>query len=114
MSENNDFGAFLVGFIVGGLTGAAVSLLFAPQSGEDTRAFIRDKTIELRDKGSEVYEDVRVKAEDTWKETKQKAGELSQVAKEKTEELLEKGEKVIDDNREKLADAIKPKSKAAE
>ncbi len=114
MSEKNDFGAFLIGFVVGGLTGAAVSLLFAPQSGEDTRAFIRDKAIELRDKGSEVYEEVRVKAEDTWKETKQKAGEWSQVAKEKTEELLEKGEKVIDENREKLAEAIKPKSKTAE
>lgn len=114
MSEKNDFGAFLIGFIVGGLTGAAVSLLFAPQTGEDTRAFIRDKAIELRGKGSDVYEDVRVKAEDTWKETRQKADEWSQVAKEKTEELLVKGEKVIDENREKLADAIKPKDKAAE
>ncbi|MBG0783704.1 MAG: YtxH domain-containing protein [Anaerolineaceae bacterium] len=114
MSDHNDFGAFLIGFIVGGLTGAAVSLLFAPQSGEDTRAFIRDKAIELRDKGSEVYEDVRVKAEDTWKETKVKAGEWSQAAKEKTDELITKGEKVLDENREKLAEAIKPKDKAAE
>lgn len=112
MSEKNDFGAFLIGFIVGGLTGAAVSLLFAPQSGEDTRAFIKDKAIELRDRSSEVYEDVRLKAEDTWKETKQKAGEWSQAAKEKTEELLEKGEKALDDSREKIADAIKPKEKA--
>jgi gas vesicle protein len=112
MSENNDFGAFLIGFVVGGLTGAAVSLLFAPQSGEETRAFIRDKAVELRDKGSEVYEDVRVKAEDTWKDTKEKAGEWSQTAKDKTEELLEKGEKALDESREKLADAIKPKDKA--
>ena len=112
MSEKNDFGAFLIGFIVGGLTGAAVSLIFAPQSGEDTRAFIKDKAIELRDRSSEVYEDVRLKAEDTWKETKQKAGEWSQVAKEKTEELLEKGEKALDDSRGKIADAIKPKEKA--
>jgi len=112
MSDRNDFGAFLVGFVVGGLTGAAVSLLFAPQSGEETRAFIRDKAVELRDRGSEVYEDVRLKAEDAWKETKQKAGEWSQTAKEKTGELLEKGEKAIDESREKLAEAIKPKEKA--
>ena len=38
MSDRDEFGAFLVGFIVGGLTGAVVSLLFAPQSGEETRA----------------------------------------------------------------------------
>ena len=112
MSEKNDFGAFLIGFIVGGLTGAAVSLLFAPQSGEETRTFIHEKAIELRDRGSEVYEDVRVKAEDAWKETKQKAGEWSQTAADKTGELLNKGEKAIDEGREALADAIKPKEKA--
>ena len=50
MSDNSDFGAFLVGFVVGGLTGAAVSLLFAPQSGEETRAILRDKAVELRDR----------------------------------------------------------------
>ena len=49
MSDRDEFGAFLVGFIVGGLTGAVVSLLFAPQSGEETRALIKDKSIELRD-----------------------------------------------------------------
>lgn len=112
MSEKNDFGAFLIGFLVGGLTGAAVSLLFAPQSGEETRAFIRDKAIELRDRGAEVYEDVRVKADDAWQETKQKAGEWSQAAKEKTDELLKKGEEALDEGREKLAESIKPKGKA--
>ncbi len=38
MSERDEFGAFLVGFVIGGLSGAIVSLLFAPQSGEETRA----------------------------------------------------------------------------
>ncbi len=34
MSDRDEFGAFLLGFIVGGLTGAVASLLLAPQSGE--------------------------------------------------------------------------------
>ena len=33
MSDRDDFSAFLIGFVLGGLTGAVVSLLFAPQSG---------------------------------------------------------------------------------
>jgi gas vesicle protein len=37
MAERDEFGAFLIGFIIGGLTGAAISLLMAPQSGEETR-----------------------------------------------------------------------------
>ena len=46
-SDSDEFGAFLVGFIVGGLAGAVVSLLFAPQSGKETRALIREKSIDL-------------------------------------------------------------------
>ena len=30
--KNGDFGAFVSGFLIGGLVGAAVALLFAPQS----------------------------------------------------------------------------------
>ena len=52
-SDSDEFGAFLVGFIVGGVAGAVVSLLFAPQSGEETRALIREKSIELRDYASQ-------------------------------------------------------------
>jgi gas vesicle protein len=109
MSENNDFGAFLVGFLVGGLTGAAVSLLFAPQSGEETRALIKDKAIELRDLTSETVEEARLQAEKAWGEAKTKAEELSKLAKEQTDELVKKGEKALDQGREKLAESIKPK-----
>ena len=48
MSDRDDFGAFLIGFIVGGLTGAITALLFAPQSGEETRIMIKDRAIELQ------------------------------------------------------------------
>jgi len=63
MSDRDDFGAFLIGFVVGGLTGAVVALLFAPQSGEETRAVIKEKSIELRDKAAQQAELVASKAE---------------------------------------------------
>jgi gas vesicle protein len=113
MAEKNEFGAFLIGFIVGGLTGAAVSLLFAPQSGEETRALIRDKAIELRDRASETVEEARVRAEEAWAEAKEKAEEWSQLAKERADELRKKGETALEEGREKLADSIKPKKKEA-
>jgi gas vesicle protein len=64
MSDSDELGAFLVGFIVGGLSGAVVALLFAPQSGEDTRTMIKDKSIELRDKAQASAEGAMAKAED--------------------------------------------------
>ena len=86
-SDRDEFGAFLVGFIVGGLTGAVVSLLFAPQSGEETRALIRDKSIEIRDKAAETAEDTLNRAEAAAAEARVRAEELGKVARARAEEL---------------------------
>jgi gas vesicle protein len=63
MSERDEFVPFLAGFIVGGLFASAIALLFAPQSGEDTRALIKDKSIELRDKAQLSAEEAIARAE---------------------------------------------------
>ncbi len=62
MSDHDDFGAFLIGFIVGGVSGAIAALLLAPQSGEETRIMIKDKAIELRDEASTSVEEAVQKA----------------------------------------------------
>lgn len=114
MSDSNDFGAFLIGFIVGGLTGAAVSLLFAPQSGEETRTLIHDKAIELRDKAAESVEEARLHAEEALDDAKKKTEEWSKLAKEQADDLYHKGEKALEEGREKLVETIKSKDKPAE
>lgn len=53
----NNLTGVLVGVLVGGLAGAVTMLLLAPQSGKDTRAQIREKSIELRDGTNELVED---------------------------------------------------------
>lgn len=63
MADNSgDLGSFLAGFVIGGLIGAGVALLMAPQSGEETRALIADKSIELRDRAAETATDVQARA----------------------------------------------------
>ncbi len=76
MSDRDEFGAFLVGFIVGGLSGAVVSLLFAPQSGEETRALIKDKSIELRDRAQQTTEEALARAEAAAAEARARADEF--------------------------------------
>ena len=80
-SDSDEFGSFLVGFIVGGLTGAVVSLLFAPQSGEETRALIRDKSIELHDMAAEFGGRGSLRAEAAAAEARTRAEELTKVAR---------------------------------
>ena len=63
MADNeSDVGAFLSGFIIGGLVGAAVALVLAPQSGQETRAQIREKGIELKERGEEGLQEARARA----------------------------------------------------
>ncbi|MBX3060377.1 MAG: YtxH domain-containing protein [Anaerolineae bacterium] len=55
MSENtsNDLGAFLAGFVIGGLVGAATAIILAPQSGRETRAQIAARSEQLVHTGEE-------------------------------------------------------------
>lgn len=48
MSERDGFDSFLIGFIIGGIAGAIVALLLAPQSGTETLSLVKERSIELR------------------------------------------------------------------
>jgi gas vesicle protein len=62
MSDNNsDFISFFAGMIIGSFVGVATALLLAPQSGEETRTLIHDKSIELKDKAIELGQDVQLR-----------------------------------------------------
>lgn len=106
MAENDEFGAFLIGFIMGGLTGAVAALLMAPQSGEETRTVIKERAIELRDRASESLEDAYARAESAAAEARSRADELTQVAKERADELTRRGQVLVEEQRARLGGAI--------
>jgi gas vesicle protein len=121
MSERDEFGAFLVGFVVGGLTGAVVALLFAPQSGEETRALIKDKSIELRDKAQVTAEEALARAEQMASDARARAEELTREARTRAEELAkevrQRGQAVYDDVRERgktAVEAVRKSTKKAD
>lgn len=95
MSDHDDFGSFLVGFVVGGLTGAVVALLFAPQSGEETRAVIREKSIELRDMASQTAEEALAKAEAAAADAKKRYEELSADVRSRSQEVIASAKKAV-------------------
>jgi len=110
MSDRDEFGAFLVGFIVGGLSGAVVALLFAPQSGEETRALIKDKSIELRDKAQMTAEEAIARAEAVAADARARADDLAK-------QLRERGHEVVEDVRERgksAMDAVRKTTKKSD
>ena len=64
MSSRDGVGLFFIGLLVGVLSGAIAALLLAPQSGEETRLMIKDKSIELRDKAQETAEQAKARTDE--------------------------------------------------
>lgn len=52
----------IVSLLIGGMIGAGVALLYAPQSGRATRAMIRSKGIELKERAVEEVNLTRTQA----------------------------------------------------
>ena len=81
----------LGGFLVGSMIGVATALLFAPRSGQETRAEIRDRAYELRDRTTETVNN-------TVSQAKSKAYELkdtvTDTVREKAGELKERGKHI--------------------
>lgn len=104
MANNNEGAAFFAGLVIGGLVGAALALLLAPQSGEETRAQIRDRGLEYKDWAEEGYLEAR-----------QRAVEMGHRAQEQVSALQEKGKVAYEKGRQTAAEVVeKGKHSAAE
>ena len=106
MSDSNDFVTFFAGMVIGGLVGAAAAMLLAPQSGEETRALIRDKSIELKDKAVDVSQDVQLRAEKALETTRVQLEDVVDELKGRTDELA----KLISKETAKLSTPAAPAS----
>lgn len=92
------FGAFLLG----GLVGAVLALLFAPRSGKETREIIAAKADEYWGEGVELY--------NTGKE---KVTEVYSVGKEKVSEQSEQVRAKIEDARGRLQETVAKSAETA-
>ncbi len=59
--DNDKTGTILISFLIGGIIGAGVALLLAPQSGRKTRKQLLDAAEDVRDYASEYAKKLKEK-----------------------------------------------------
>ncbi len=98
---------FLAGMLAGGLAGAVVMLLLAPQSGKETRAQIQHKSIELRDQATETVEGAVA-------QVRQTAQQFTGDVREKAEGLQQRAQDMFEEQRERLTTFVESGNKYIE
>lgn len=85
-------------FLLGGVIGAGLALLFAPSSGDETRKRIRDNVDDASDWAKDRYQDARYKASETSDKVRQFVGEK----KEDLQGAFEAGKDAFHKGKERL------------
>jgi gas vesicle protein len=103
MSENNNnalVGALML--VAGGIIGAGVALLFAPQSGERTRKDITRYAKKVRRKAEGVVDDFAATVSDMVETVSEKAEDILDKGKDLAYDAKKELVKVIEDGQERL------------
>jgi gas vesicle protein len=118
--SGKEVSSFFTGFFVGALVGGAAALLLAPQTGEETRAQIRDRGIELKEKAETTYGEVISEIEDSTGELRTrleglsaKMDKLIAQGKDEFQRLTKKGAAIGDEAAKAAADAVEDVAEAA-
>lgn len=97
----------LTGIVVGGLIGATAMMLLAPRSGEELRAEIKDRAIDLRDRTTEGVKD-RVL------QVRSKAENLKGGLKGRSNDFKQRGQDVLIEQLDRVSEAVEAAKKAIE
>jgi gas vesicle protein len=114
MADRNGGGEFFAGLVIGGLVGAAIALLLAPQSGEQTRTQIREASLELKDRANETIAEAREKAEAITADARRRAEEIRADARKRGEEIVAEARKRAEEIQATVPPALKPGEKKEE
>jgi len=97
--EGYSSGSVLLSFLLGGVVGAGLALLFAPQSGRETRQKIKDMTDDVKDKTTEYVKQAKEKAASLVEDGKGYYDEKKSILKS----AVEAGKEAYEKEKEKFA-----------
>jgi gas vesicle protein len=91
-----------VAFLLGGMIGATIGLLYAPQSGEETRKILIDEGQEVVDKAKTSIQEAEDSAISAIQEAQTRLESLNQEAKERIEKLQDIAKNTLQEQKESL------------
>jgi gas vesicle protein len=110
---DEDYKKVAVAFLIGGAVGAGIALLYAPQSGRDTRKDIaktarrvKKETVNLVEDAVDSINDFASDVKDKVSDIIDRGKDLSDDAKKEVLRNLEQGQKVIEKQRKKVIEAL--------
>lgn len=104
--ESNLSKGLLIGFLTGGIVGAALALLYAPKSGKELRKDLKDSADEWMDETEKFLESAKEKAEHALNEGKKKGEQLIADAKVKADDILKDAEKIFSQAKDKAGEIV--------
>jgi len=127
-NDSNSGSAFIVGALVGGAVGAIAALLLAPQKGEETRAFIAEKSVDyasvvktkttevadvviqnanqIGEKTLDTVDQLKNRTSDVASTVADRAGEAVNTVKETATSALNKGKALVEAGAAVMQEAI--------
>jgi gas vesicle protein len=104
--EKNMARGLVIGFIGGAAVGAILALLYAPKSGKELRAEIKEKTDDFLEEAEGHIQAARTKASAIVSEARKRSETLMTDAQKKAQSLIQDADKVLSGARQKTATVL--------
>ncbi len=106
MAQNDQNGVLkglVIGLLAGGALGALLALLYAPKSGKELRADIRERADGLLEGADSMVQAARTQAGKIVSDAKERSSQLITEAKKEADSLLHDADRVLSGARQKTA-----------
>ena len=106
MADDNDGMArgLIIGFIAGSIFGGVLALLYAPKTGKELRANIKEKAGDIAEEAQEYVSRAQTKAVEIINQGKEKSASLVSDARKRAESIMGDAERILAEARGKSND----------